>query len=266
MEINYDLGEIFTDEIAILTKDTLKKYNPKQYWGIEKAINEMGKLSMTAQGLRKVLTSYQKIVDSNEEQTLYVMWKKNPNNEKHSIVVGILKVGRKKLYLTDDRLQKYEDIPLCVLDFYVHNTLQRKGNGHKIFEEMLRHEKLDAIQLAIDKPSDSLLEFMKKYYGLDKPIWQTTNFVVFNGFFDRLKDNNNIGRNNNVKKIGMSEKIPIEEPGVHPSRFGKKQRFGQCQAAQIIHGGGETPRKVEMDPNTAIGRKNLRDFGHTQIW
>lgn len=81
MEINYDLSEVFNSEIAILQKNIIRSLGPKKFWGVEKAIDEMGKLSMNAQGLKRVLTSYQKIIDTEEEQTLYVMWKKNPNNE-----------------------------------------------------------------------------------------------------------------------------------------------------------------------------------------
>uniref|UniRef100_A0A0K0DZ97 Alpha-tubulin N-acetyltransferase n=1 Tax=Strongyloides stercoralis TaxID=6248 RepID=A0A0K0DZ97_STRER len=263
MEINYDLSEAFNSEIAILPKTTIRKLNPKKYWGVEKAINEMGQLSMTAQGLRRVLTSYQKIIDTEEEQTLYVMWKKNPNNEKHSIVVGILKVGRKKLYLYDDKLQRYEVTPLCVLDFYVHNTLQRKGNGHKIFEEMLRNENISPIDLAIDKPSESLLQFMKKYYNLENPIWQSTNFVVYKEFFSKHNSSDNTNNDIYEGKRRISEKIPISESSTPRST---NQRYRRSQAAEIIHGSIEVPRKVEMDPNTPLGRKNIRDFTHTQIW
>uniref|UniRef100_A0A0K0FAA2 Alpha-tubulin N-acetyltransferase n=1 Tax=Strongyloides venezuelensis TaxID=75913 RepID=A0A0K0FAA2_STRVS len=267
MEINYDLSEVFNNEIAILQKNVIRSLGPKKFWGVEKAIDEMGKLSMNAQGLKRVLTSYQKIIDTEEEQTLYVMWKKNPNNEKHSIVIGILKVGKKKLYLLDDKLQRYEVTPLCILDFYVHNTLQRKGNGHKVFEEMLKHQNINPIDLAIDKPSDSLLQFMKKYYNLENPIWQTTNFVVYKGFFDNFKESITPDYSKNEHKMGFSEKLSarsFKSETVSPNV--RSRRFPNCQAAEIIHGGSDAPRKIEMDPNTPVGRKNTRDFGHTQIW
>ncbi|CEF70021.1 Alpha-tubulin N-acetyltransferase 1 [Strongyloides ratti] len=268
MEINYDLSEVFDNEIAVLPKNAIKKLNPKKFWGVERAINEMGILSMNAQGLRRVLTSYQKIIDTEEEQTLYVMWKKNPDNEKHSIVVGILKVGRKKLYLLDDKLQRYEVTPLCILDFYVHNTLQRKGNGHKIFEEMLKHENVSPIDLAIDKPSDSLLQFLKKYYNLENPVWQSTNFVVYKEFFEKNKPSSSNSNNNIYEgKRKISEKIPIN-PSISETASPRQrnQRYRHSQAGEIIHGSIEVPRKVEMDPNTPLGRKNTRDFSHTQIW
>lgn len=41
--------------------------------------------------------------------------------------------------------------------------------------------------MAIDRPSDKFLGFLKKYYSLSSPVKQMNNYVVFDGFFpDRL--------------------------------------------------------------------------------
>ena len=55
-----------------------------------------------------------------------------------SQLIGILKVGRKKLYLRDAQDQPFEEKPLCILDFYVNEPLQRKGKGHELYEFMLQ--------------------------------------------------------------------------------------------------------------------------------
>lgn len=52
-------------------------------------------------------------------------------------VVGLLKMGRKKLYVFDAAGLVHEKDCLCVLDFYVHESRQRKGYGKKLFEFML---------------------------------------------------------------------------------------------------------------------------------
>ena len=52
-------------------------------------------------------------------------------------VVGILKVGRKKLFVLDTHGNQTEMEPLCVLDFYVHESCQRRGCGKQLFETML---------------------------------------------------------------------------------------------------------------------------------
>jgi GNAT superfamily N-acetyltransferase len=53
-------------------------------------------------------------------------------------VVGFLKVGRKKLYVFDAAGAHHEMQPLCVLDFYVHESKQRMGCGKALYEHMLR--------------------------------------------------------------------------------------------------------------------------------
>lgn len=52
-------------------------------------------------------------------------------------VTGMLKTGKKGLYIFDRDGQHYQVSPLCVLDFYVHESRQRTGLGKHIFEHML---------------------------------------------------------------------------------------------------------------------------------
>jgi GNAT superfamily N-acetyltransferase len=52
-------------------------------------------------------------------------------------VIGILKVGAKHLYVYDSHGQVHERTPLCVLDFYVHESKQRLGYGKRLFDTML---------------------------------------------------------------------------------------------------------------------------------
>ena len=79
----------------------------------------------------------------------------------------------------------------CVLDFYIHETRQRAGLGKVLFEYMLEYENLLPEQLAIDRPSEKLLSFLKKHYALTEKIPQMNNFVIYDGFFsvqDSQKD------------------------------------------------------------------------------
>ena len=48
--------------------------------------------------------------------------------------VGILKVGKKRLFIRSAAGSYNEIEPLCVLDFYVHETFQRSGIGKTMFE------------------------------------------------------------------------------------------------------------------------------------
>ena len=58
--------------------------------------------------------------------------------------------------------------PLCVLDFYVHESCQRSGLGKLLFEKMLKNEGKQPEELAYDRPSPKLLGFLKKHYGLSQ--------------------------------------------------------------------------------------------------
>lgn len=57
-------------------------------------------------------------------------------------VVGLLKVGEKHLYVYDPHGQVYERTPLCVLDFYVHESKQRSGYGKRLFDAMLEVKRI----------------------------------------------------------------------------------------------------------------------------
>ena len=73
--------------------------------------------------------------------------------------------------------------PLCVLDFYVTERRQRTGCGKMLFEAMVRREGVDPRYLAIDRPSEKLISFLRKHYSLNTIIPQVNNYVIFSGFF-----------------------------------------------------------------------------------
>ena len=159
-----------------------------------------------AQGLREIITSCRKL-SVNENHRIYVM--KSPNINKQVIlypltsnaqkivsyklfkffrgkgcVVGHLKVGEKHLFVYDAQGRNHEINALCVLDFYVHESQQRKGFGKNLFDMMLTMENVLPEHIAIDKPSDKSIRFLKKHYNLKNSLPQVNNFVVFQGFFD----------------------------------------------------------------------------------
>lgn len=43
---------------------------------------------------------------------------------------------------------------------------------------------MEGKQLAIDRPSKKMLQFMQKHYSLKKLVDQGNNFVIFEEFFD----------------------------------------------------------------------------------
>lgn len=70
-----------------------------------------------------------------------------------SRLIGMLKVGRKQLFLYDREMKTYEGELLALLDFYVHFSYQRQGYGKKLFEFMLHYERIAAHDVAFDNPT-----------------------------------------------------------------------------------------------------------------
>ncbi|CAH0559140.1 unnamed protein product [Brassicogethes aeneus] len=120
-------------------------------------------------------------------------------NNGNGAITGMLKTGKKALYVFDKEGQHYQVSPKCVLDFYVPESRQRNGLGKQIFQHMLEKEETSPINMAIDRPSDKLINFLDKHYSLKEPIKQRNNFVVYNGFFP--KENKNAGDSLNAKKL-----------------------------------------------------------------
>ena len=78
----------------------------------------------------------------------------------------------------------YQEIkPLCVLDFYVHESCQRSGLGRLLFDTMLSQEFKAPSTLGYDRPSPKLLSFLSKHFNLKSYSPQSNNFVVFDEYF-----------------------------------------------------------------------------------
>jgi len=52
----------------------------------------------------------------------------------------MIKVGKRNLFIRNDTGAIKEIKPLCVLDFYVHESVQRGGHGKALFDKMLESE------------------------------------------------------------------------------------------------------------------------------
>lgn len=109
------------------------------------------------------------------------------------LVLGILKIGKKSLYVFDKLGETRHVNAPCILDFYIHESQQRRGLGKNLFEYMLEYEGLLPEHFAIDRPSEKLLTFLRKHYALTQRIPQMNNFVIYEGFFpskEHHKENN----------------------------------------------------------------------------
>lgn len=82
------------------------------------------------------------------------------------MVTGLLKIGIKSLYVFDANGDTQMVNAPCVLDFYIHESRQRAGLGKILFQSMLQQENYKPEKLAIDRPSEKLVGFLRKHYGL----------------------------------------------------------------------------------------------------
>jgi len=176
-------------------------------------LEELGKSSANAQGLRRPVTSGSCLGD----QRVYLLLD-------GSKALGFLKVGRKRLFVeapfasgdfADVKTAFQEIQPLCALDFYIHERYQRSGFGRQLFDAMLGRERCAAPeQLGYDRPSAKFLCFLKKHYGLCKYKPQNNNFVVFEDFWtqsrpERSKD----GSLQNCRQSASERSRPARQEG-----------------------------------------------------
>ena len=103
-----------------------------------------------AQGLGRAITTFD-LLNYSDGHTIYIL-RSDPQNDQEKIL-GFLKIGSKPLFVMDVHGHQHEVKPLCVLDFYVVEEMQRKGCGKKLFEYMTHDQNVKPQQLAIDRPS-----------------------------------------------------------------------------------------------------------------
>ncbi|XP_046875083.1 alpha-tubulin N-acetyltransferase 1 isoform X2 [Hypomesus transpacificus] len=184
MEFPFDINHILPERITVLDQNlaagrtSLGRSDPQIQ--IATVIDELGRASAKAQQLTAPITSASKL-QSNRHH-LYLLKEGEANGGK-GMAVGFLKVGCKKLFLLDQRGAHVEAEPLCVLDFFVKENLQRHGYGLELFEFMLQHKRVEPLTMAYDRPSPKFLSFLEKHFCLKEGVPQVNNFVVFDGFF-----------------------------------------------------------------------------------
>ena len=171
--------------------------------GLEEPNNQVRNITDNDWWLTPVVFSGSKMLAA-EGQTVYMLVDRKALSGAGA-VVGMLKVGRKKLFLLDSCGKPNELSPLCVLDFYVTERRQRTGCGKLLFETMLRREGVEPRYLAIDRPSEKLISFLRKHYNLSSIIPQVNNYVIFSGFFKDQPADAGKGREAKKPRIYMGK-------------------------------------------------------------
>ena len=181
-------------------------------------VDRIGLASSRAQELMTTITTAAKFFTS--DNRMYFMVKSN-------CVIGMLKVGEKKLFIRDDVGAMREVAPLCVLDFYVDESVQRSGYGKALFERMLDSENIEAFRIAYDRPSSKLLRFLSRHYGLNHYVPQTNNFVVYTVYF---KDDKNYLAHNYDRVLPRGQAPPAPAPPVPEQARKERVRFQEQPA------------------------------------
>jgi alpha-tubulin N-acetyltransferase 1 len=117
-----------------------------------------------------VITTTDKLSYAQGEQKLYIKVEGNK-------ALGFIKIGNKSLFINQGKMVNIN--PRCVLDFYVHESMQRRGLGLELMQTVLEHENLKPAKMAYDRPSNKLLGFLRKHFCLSNYTPQSNNFVVY---------------------------------------------------------------------------------------
>eukprot|EP01116_Phalansterium_solitarium_P015851 TRINITY_DN3544_c0_g1_i1.p1 TRINITY_DN3544_c0_g1~~TRINITY_DN3544_c0_g1_i1.p1 ORF type:complete len:365 (+),score=45.21 TRINITY_DN3544_c0_g1_i1:102-1097(+) len=200
----------------------------------------MGIASGLAQKLPGPITSLNKLQYAEPAQNLYIICS-------DTTVDGILKVGRKKLFVTGDFGQMHEITPLCVLDFYVHEKKQRSGVGSRLFNYMLEAEKVTPDKLAYDRPSEKFLAFLHKYFGLRSYTPQSNNYVVFRDYFL----NNSKSSHNDHQRAATVKERPLTGSTTRQHRPGKKYDQPRSSVAFGAPSSGASAPVSSVTPSSA---------------
>jgi alpha-tubulin N-acetyltransferase 1 len=185
MQFNFDCEEILDSNqngYSILEGACHNNIPPGYKAYIKEILDKMGELSSKSQNLLVNVTTTNRFFPS--DHTLIIKADKNK-------VLGYIKVGPKRLFLRDRICNYHERKTLCVLDFYIYDTEQRKGLGKEIFDFMLNYKKINPGELAYDRPTLRFLAFLKRNYGLENYIQQENNFTIYDEFFESERNKNN---------------------------------------------------------------------------
>ncbi|CAH1171289.1 unnamed protein product [Phaedon cochleariae] len=254
MEFRFNVSDIFKKQIVELNHNLIPpdfQGDKREFWNaisrISEVINTIGEASAAAQGLTKPITTADRL--RNSDHKLYLLIDQTTTSGKGA-VMGMLKTGHKVLYLFDKHGQHFQVSPLCILDFYVHESHQRSGWGKYLFEHMLQAEHIQPVEVAIDRPSEKFLRFLNKHYNLNSPVKQMNNYVVFDDFFTRQSESM-MSYLDPHKSSPTAQKISGDRS--QQTQSSPIGRYGSvrptCSIGQIIHSGPSAHDRRSLSQN-----------------
>ncbi|CAG2177988.1 unnamed protein product, partial [Oppiella nova] len=145
-------------------------------------IDTLGEESAKAQLLKQSITSYNKLIDERNDDKIYLLLKVDQNVSNCS-AVGFVRLGARNLWFSDKsntNLTQFQNC-FCILDFYIRD--QRQGLGFVLISSVMRSVSTSAAQFAYDRPTEAMLAFLRKHFGLRQALPQHNHFVIFDDFF-----------------------------------------------------------------------------------
>lgn len=233
-------------------------------------VNKMGEASARAQGLAGAITTGRRLETSDHH--LYIM--KDPEGSRgKGAVIGILKIGRKRLFVYDRHGQQWEMNPLCILDFYVHESRQRMGCGRRLFDFMLNTESMAPQHLAVDRPSLKFSSFLAKHYGLKAEIPQVNNFVIFEGFFTKHPEGHFIQNRRNANQAKPADyprqggtEIPTSWPSSNYNNNTNNKLHNHHRANTSLSNHGSRPPSGPHTKMIAAGLPSVMPRHQTSVF
>jgi GNAT superfamily N-acetyltransferase len=228
MEFKFDVRRFLrADANGICVLLPQRPFNTRE---ISEIIDIAGRESARAQSLPSTITTSTKFFSSSDNK-LYL----KIDQQK---VVGILKIGIRRLFYSNEIGRIIEISPLCLLDFYIHERYQRSGYGKELYEFMLRTEGVSPNKIAIDRPSSKLVAFMRKHYGLSDFIPQNNNFVVYRQFFSGSPEvSKRQGEEERMNMRPLTQKVEkegFEHKENYQSRGGIERKSGIALAGEQV--------------------------------
>lgn len=236
-------------------------------------IDRMGEASAKAQQLPQVITTMSRFAGTN--QRLYI-------KVDHNRVEGILKVGEKTIFYRDFSGKIKELNPICVLDFYVHESCQRSGLGNTIFKKFLDHENVKPNKLAYDRPSPKLLKFLDKHYNLTAYVPQNNNFVIYEAYWRPYEIPQKVQRNTHQPELkarkperSVDHDLPVRQPAREPPKKQTEQSkhyFEENPEYQNYSKSGPSKKELEeeelerelarrqFNPSNQLKRQTVNEF------
>lgn len=114
-------------------------------------------------------------------------------------VYGYIRAGYRNVYIHTLQDELTQMNLLCVFDFYVHVNVQRMGIGKEIFNMFLyAYNNVKPCYIAYDCPTQAMIDFLHKHYGLTCPIYQHNNMVIYKELLIKYERQVTMKMNHNV--------------------------------------------------------------------